>query len=304
MSLKVVLHYEAAEGEAPSKTSKLTLPAKWGSSKTVEDVIGLFADAYNKANPDYAIDKQVVHLVTKSHERIYSNDIIEKALEDRADYYIKIGAYIREQQDAEAKVDNSNKLRCKNYGCGKFFSEEENHDSACRHHISAPIFHDTVKGWSCCPDKKAYDWETFQAIEGCTLGKHSTKEQQKIFTESPTVAAASKAENAPILKSISDYNAANPNAASAANTAAKSLERKSTRRADGTAKCQRKGCQKDFIVADNSSSSCNYHCGQPVFHDAIKFWSCCPNSKCYDFDDFLKVPPCSVGFHDDGEIEL
>lgn len=28
-----------------------------------------------------------------------------------------------------------------------------------------------------------------------------------------------------------------------------------------------------------------------------KYWSCCPGKKCYDWDDFLKVPPCAVGPH-------
>jgi hypothetical protein len=44
--------------------------------------------------------------------------------------------------------------------------------------------------------------------------------------------------------------------------------------------------------------------GNPVFHDAIKLWSCCPDKKCYDFETFLAVPGCATGFHDDGVIDL
>jgi len=51
---------------------------------------------------------------------------------------------------AEAKAGQ---LRCKNYGCGQWFKEADNHDEACLHHASAPFFHDLKKGWSCCPDK-------------------------------------------------------------------------------------------------------------------------------------------------------
>lgn len=178
--------------------------------------------------------------------------------------------------------------------------------------MSPPFFHDLVKGWTCCKDRKAYDWDAFQQIEGCALGKHSTVVQNQLFSESPTVAAANAADaNAPpapppaVLKSIADYNVQNPDAATAAGSALKSIAvRKSTRRSDGTARCQNKGCQKDFVVSENTSTSCVYHAGQAIFHDAAKFWSCCANKKCYDFDEFMLVPGCAVGHHDDGEIDL
>lgn len=226
-------------------------------------------------------------------------------MSEHHDYFIKLGVYVRENA-TPTPVATESKLRCKNYGCGQFFTEEENHDTACKHHVAPPIFHDRVKGWSCCKDKKAYDWEEFQAIEGCSRGRHNTTEPKQLFSASPTVAAAAAAgeSEAPALKSIDDYNKQNPTAVTAASAAVKTAAvRKSTRRADGTAKCQNKGCQKDFAVADNNESACVYHEGQPVFHDAVKFWSCCPSAQCYDFDDFLRVPGCKRGYHDDGEID-
>ena len=102
-----------------------------------------------------------------------------------------------------------------------------------------------------------------------------------------------------VLKSISDYNASNPNASSATTSgtfifvyyiilyniqynlesillplfiyvfiiALKILtaDRKSSRNTDGlTAKCQRKGCQKTFNITDNIQphQNCTYHAGQ------------------------------------------
>ena len=118
--------------------------------------------------------------------------------------------------------------------------------------------------------------------------------------------SSAEAQAAP-LKSIADFNASNPDAVSASAAAVKIVTstRKSSRSADGlTAKCQRKGCQKSFNVADNTSSSCRYHLGSPIFHDAVKFWSCCSATKCFDFDEFLAVPGCGVGCHDDGVIDL
>ncbi|CAN0300199.1 unnamed protein product, partial [Scytosiphon promiscuus] len=105
----------------------------------------------------------------------------------------------------------------------------------------------------------------------------------------------------PILKSIDNYNAENPAAATAAGSAAASLtaKKKCTRRQDGTASCVNLGCQKDFVVAENSDSSCRYHRLNPVFHDGGKHWGCCPDQVKYEFEDFMAVPGCCVGFHDD-----
>lgn len=253
-----------------------------------------------------------------SQEQIYSDVIVSTVLQDRYDYYIRDGVHVKpvateKAATNETEADSVFKLRCKNFGCNQFYNEEENSDTACKHHVAPPIFHDRIKGWSCCKEKKAYDWEEFQAIEGCSVGRHSTVATgQKVFADSPTVTACNEAEarnpgqqNAPVLKSIDDYNKQNPEASTAAASAVKTMStRKSSRREDGTAKCQNKGCQKVFTVADNQATACTYHKGQPVFHDAVKFWSCCPNKKCYDFDEFMAVAGCTQGYHDDGEIDL
>ena len=209
---------------------------------------------------------------------------------------------------AERKEEvKSTKLLCKNYGCGQRFMEEENGPTACRHHVAPPLFHDCIKGWTCCKDRKAYDWDEFQKIEGCSVGPHSTVDPASVFAKSPNAPdeapapSAATAAPVPALKSISAYNDANPEAATAAAAAVKLVQtRKSTRKEDGTARCLNKGCQKPFVVADNNDSACVYHSGQPVFHDAVKFWSCCPQKKCYDFEEFMQVPGCATGKHDDG----
>jgi hypothetical protein len=204
-------------------------------------------------------------------------------------------------------------LRCKNYGCNQFYKEEENEEGCCQHHSGPPIFHDTMKCWSCCRDRKAYDFEGFQLISGCNRGRHSQVAQKVAIGASPNAVVDADGNStlptpppAPVLKSISDFNKSNPAAASAVTSAVKTLEnRKSSRNtADGTARCQRKGCQKTFIVDCNDATACCYHAGQPIFHDAVKFWSCCPEKKCYDFDEFLKVNGCCTSFHDDGVIDL
>lgn len=43
---------------------------------------------------------------------------------------------------------------------------------------------------------------------------------------------------------------------------------------------------KNFIFG---ADCCRYHPGGPVFHDAIKRWSCCKKSST-DFTEFLNTP--------------
>ena len=270
----------------------------------MHDVIGLFTKAYNEKNADTLINIDEVHLEDENNDKLFSNDIVESVLSDHSDYQLKPGAHIRVSVSRMAEEDGSS-LRCRNYGCNQYYNETDNDDQSCHHHTGPPIFHDTMKCWSCCRDRKAYDFEAFQLIKGCSNGRHSIIPPAVALGKSTS--AADGSEPVPVaapLKSIAAYNAANPEAASAAASAVKTLARKSTRGTDGTARCQRKGCQKQFIFENNEEGACTYHKGQPVFHDAIKFWSCCPNKKCFDFDEFLAVPGCGTGFHDDGVIEL
>lgn len=119
--------------------------------------------------------------------------------------------------------------------------------------------------------------------------------------------AASAAAPTSVLRSVEGFNKANPDAATAAGGAAKILSapRKSSRTADGlSARCQRKGCGATFLLENNGAHACSYHAGQPVFHDAMKYWSCCADQKKMDFDDFMAVPGCASGCHDDGVVDL
>jgi disease resistance protein len=270
MSIKLYIHLE--EAGYPSQTSKIAVPKSW-TTKEVKDVIGLFVGAYNKKNPDNLLEMGNLHFALQDGTKIFSNETVETALEDHQDYYIKFGQHVKE---IEKKVElDPSLLKCRNYGCNQYFREEENVEGVCQHHTGPPIFHDTMKCWSCCKDRKAYDFESFQAITGCATGRHSAIAPTIALGASPTASlreginttSDESSTPQPVLKSISDYNQANPTAISAATAATKTLARKSTRQTDGTAKCQRKGCQKQFHIDENHAEACNYHQGQPIFHD-------------------------------------
>lgn len=73
-----------------------------------------------------------------------------------------------------------------------------------------------------------YDWDDFEKIPTCQLGRHSTTPPAAEFAKSPTQLAAegsaapapaAAAVAAPALKSIDDYNKTNPNAVTAVSAA-------------------------------------------------------------------------------------
>ena len=41
----------------------------------------------------------------------------------------------------------------------------------------------------------------------------------------------------------------------------------------------------------------SYHKLPPVFHETAKFWACCPDKKCYDWDSFMGVKVSSLALH-------
>ena len=63
-------------------------------------------------------------------------------------------------------------LQCYNFGCGKTFNPETITDTSCCFHPGAPVFHDALKGWSCCR-KRTTDFTEFMNIPGCTRGRCS-----------------------------------------------------------------------------------------------------------------------------------
>jgi len=86
-------------------------------------------------------------------------------------------------------------VRCKNFGCGKFFDSTKPQNSICVHHRKPPVFHEGAKYWSCCPNLRAWDWDEFMKIPGCSKGQCSTEEPAKKFMGGVDL----RAQNAPKL---------------------------------------------------------------------------------------------------------
>eukprot|EP01098_Paradermamoeba_levis_P005493 TRINITY_DN2311_c0_g1_i1.p2 TRINITY_DN2311_c0_g1~~TRINITY_DN2311_c0_g1_i1.p2 ORF type:complete len:102 (-),score=16.74 TRINITY_DN2311_c0_g1_i1:621-926(-) len=64
------------------------------------------------------------------------------------------------------------KVLCTRNGCNQQFTEEDNTDDSCRFHPGVPVFHEGLKGWSCCP-KRMTNFDDFLNYPGCAWGRHT-----------------------------------------------------------------------------------------------------------------------------------
>ncbi|XP_073815132.1 cysteine and histidine rich domain containing protein [Musca autumnalis] len=202
--------------------------------------------------------------------------------------------------------------RCYNRGCGQEFDPEKNNDDSCRHHPGAPFFHDAYKGWSCC-NKKSVDFTEFLSIKGCTLSKHSNikppepekpkkeekdEQEEVVQIRAPikealprppveTAMTSITATVAPALKELIDNLVAKDPAKAEVNG--------TDEIAIGTS-CKNSGCTYSYTGTSSDYGECQHHSGVPVFHEGMKYWSCCQR-KTTDFAVFMAQQGCVNGQH-------
>lgn len=234
--MKVILHYQDNLNKSFHKSLKITLPKSWkngpasrlltqfvesyNSSKTVVDEKNvLFSDV----NP---LDESTLHIAMEKYGKetllasylkpIGSDAIIITTISDRANLYIRHG---HSQTTAKlepisntataASNDNSNLAHCSHFGCQQKFPRGGPYPE-CTYHISPPVFHETAKFWSCCPNKKAYDWDDFQSIPGCQTGTctdiRPDAKKNKHFLGGMDLREIAAEKAGTKLKSIDDFN--------------------------------------------------------------------------------------------------
>ncbi|XP_067011194.1 cysteine and histidine-rich domain-containing protein morgana [Anabrus simplex] len=208
----------------------------------------------------------------------------------------------------------TNLLRCYNRGCGQTYDPESNGKDSCTFHPGAPFFHDAYKGWSCCK-KKCTDFTEFLNIKGCTKSFHSNEKPPE--PEKPVV-DKSKADEVieykapePTPKALTrpsfdtPLTELKPEIAPGLSQQAESLQKAddciaqdssvSTAIPVGTS-CKNNGCKEVYESEDSLHGTCTHHPGFPVFHEGLKFWSCCQR-RTTDFNSFLEQAGCSSGSH-------
>lgn len=211
-------------------------------------------------------------------------------------------------------------VSCYNKGCGQKFNPDENKPDACCFHPGVPVFHDALKGWSCCK-KRSTDFTQFLSFPGCTTGPHSnekpvepekpkqecdipdeqisnaktTFQQQRLPTESIERPSADE----PLTK-LKTTVVASLQKALDKHMELLSLEKKTDNNATEEIKvgtsCKNNGCKGTYTSVDSNKEVCNYHPGVAIFHEGMKYWSCCQR-KTSDFTNFLDQAGCETGKH-------
>ncbi|XP_063136101.1 integrin beta-1-binding protein 2 isoform X1 [Rattus norvegicus] len=207
-------------------------------------------------------------------------------------------------------------LLCYNKGCGQHFDPNTNLPDSCRYHPGVPIFHDALKGWSCCR-KRTVDFSEFLNIKGCTVGPHCAEKLPEVpQPEGP--ATSSLQEQKPlntIPKSAETLLRERPKSEMPpkllplliSQALGVALEQKELDQEPGAgldnsliwtgSSCQNPGCDAVYQGPESDATPCTYHPGAPRFHEGMKSWSCC-GIQTLDFGAFLAQPGCRVGRHD------
>ncbi|NWJ09298.1 ITBP2 protein, partial [Crypturellus undulatus] len=212
---------------------------------------------------------------------------------------------------------------CYNAGCGQRFDPARNAPDSCVFHPGVPIFHDALKGWSCCK-KRTTDFSEFLNIKGCTKGYHSEEKPPQPFSrdessEKPKAKPAAElivqgpasAERMQRERPSSDEprQLLPIKVSRSLEQALEKLELSAKEEAQGEgggagsagprgAGTGSPGARGAAIYQgpDSDAGTCTFHPGVPVFHEGMKYWSCCA-LKTTDFGAFLEQPGCSSGRH-------
>ncbi|KAF7237406.1 Cysteine and histidine-rich domain-containing protein 1 [Varanus komodoensis] len=193
-------------------------------------------------------------------------------------------------------------LLCYNKGCGQRFALERNSPDACLHHPGVPIFHD--------------------ALKGCTRGYHSNEkppELNETLAEAKVKVSTEVVVQGPKSAEVMQRERPSPDEpkqllpVKVSRSLEQALEKLSLSRKEqpsalvppgagaaletsvGTT-CKNSGCTAAYQGEESDSQICTFHPGVPVFHEGMKYWSCC-GIKTTDFSAFLEQKGCSKGKH-------
>ncbi|XP_059211134.1 cysteine and histidine-rich domain-containing protein 1 [Centropristis striata] len=211
-------------------------------------------------------------------------------------------------------------LLCYNKGCGDKYDADKNKEDSCVFHPGVPIFHDALKGWSCCK-KRTTDFSEFLSIKGCTRGRHSNEKPQEplrpevssdkgeikhtngeeIIYQGPKSAETLQKErpssNEPMTKLPHKVSASLVQALEKLDISQKAeTEKKESQAVLPGTRCKNSGCKTIYQGQETELEVCTHHPGGPVFHEGYKYWSCCC-IKTIDFNAFLDQKGCTTGKH-------
>lgn len=173
------------------------------------------------------------------------------------------------------------------------------------------MFHDAYKGWSCC-SKKSTDFTEFLNIKGCTRSKHSNEkpsEPEKSPVDRCKVDEVIQVITRPVNNGESLERPSfdipqltlSPTISPALLEQIKGLTAlEIDEQIDSTVQigqaCKNNSCKGTYTGVASDEEVCNYHPGTPIFHEGLKYWSCC-QKKTTEFSMFLEQRGCTQGRH-------
>lgn len=206
-------------------------------------------------------------------------------------------------------TDSAALLQCYNRSCGvKFDPAAADAENACIHHPGHPVFHDAYKSWSCC-GKKTTDFTEFLNAPGCTRGFHCNVKPPEPEKCATTVKVEEKFPTPvkPLAKPAKRPSFDSPlieRPIHAAESLAKILASLALEPGDPITPptlaegqpCLNKTCRKSYSPTLSLEDRCVYHSGDAIFHEGLKYWTCCVK-RTSDFDAFLEQVGCTTGKH-------
>ncbi|XP_067288893.1 cysteine and histidine-rich domain-containing protein 1 [Pseudorasbora parva] len=198
---------------------------------------------------------------------------------------------------------------CYNKGCGQRFDPDKNSDDVCTYHPGVPVFHDALKGWSCCK-RRTTDFSDFLSIAGCTKGPHNQEKptepvKPEVKCDECIIQAPKPLESIQRPSPDEPFSVLQQKVSPSLKQAleklklteenAEEIKEDSDEIKIGTS-CKNGGCSKTFSGQDSDGETCLYHAGVPIFHEGMKYWSCCKR-KTSDFNTFLSQEGCTKGNH-------
>ncbi|RKP40024.1 hypothetical protein BJ085DRAFT_13361 [Dimargaris cristalligena] len=201
--------------------------------------------------------------------------------------------------------------KCTQRGCLQpEFDSASNGPTACQFHPGKPVFHEGLKGWSCC-SKRVVDFDDFMTLPGCTRGYHSEAQAETVqFGDTTTPVDDADLQRggggggaaAAAAPSTDNNNNNNSYPQQPTTTAEEEQDPVDAIITSGTP-CRHRGCNYQFESDAQSrdypsspAAHCHYHPGAPIFHEGSKGWSCCKR-RVLEFDEFIKIAGCREGPH-------
>ncbi|XP_014276642.1 cysteine and histidine-rich domain-containing protein morgana [Halyomorpha halys] len=208
-------------------------------------------------------------------------------------------------------------LLCYNRGCGQKFDPSKNTEESCRHHCGYPVFHDAYKGWSCCK-KKCTDFTEFLNIKGCTVSFHNNvkppEPEKPVVDKSLADEVIEVKAPAPVVNKIkrppfeTPLVVLKPVVSPALRDVILNLssntkdcetndeDKENSQNIPLGTTCKNNSCKVVYEGIQSTNETCTYHPGYPVFHEGLKFWTCC-TKRTTDFETFLAQVGCTSGTH-------